>query len=449
MAGLSVLSGAVYGTYHFLSYSEIVPPEIVQTAQKIEASGSEVVREGPEAPAVVVPEIKFVEKEMPLTAQQMAMADTEQRISSDFTMPHGFEKRVAFWLDIYSKYDSKHYVIHDRDLPWIVFDVVDSTDLFKQVRVSWLNRQDADTLASSRLDGVQSTLRMLSVRGNYDKLTGEEERIFNLLKDVPGSRKSVFRQASKALRIQLGQKDMFEQGLIRSAPFIPVMEDVFAAHGLPKELVRIPLVESSFNIEAHSRVGARGVWQIMPKVGRSGMIINDSIDERQSPLKSTAFAAKMLRQNQRALKSWPLTVTSYNHGISSLLKAVKKLKTSDLQEIIDRNSAQSFQFASSNFYACFMAALRGERYKKELFPDLVFSESLKLKKMTLGKSSTLSGLAKNFGVKVSDIQGSNPDLPEKVKSNFKLPAGFQIFIPEKQEKEIQALQSMNETARGE
>jgi membrane-bound lytic murein transglycosylase D len=378
------------------------------------------------------------------TPQEQALLDVDHRLSEDFQIPAGFEKRVAFWLDIYTKYDSKHYVIHHREYPWLVFDVIDATDLFSQDRARWLNRRDADNMAQARQDSLRAVLQILSLRANYDHLPAEEQRVFDLLRDVPGTRKTVFREAMKSLRTQLGQKDMFESGLVQSAPFIPMMEEVFAQQGLPKELVRIPLVESSFNIEAQSRVGARGVWQIMPGVGKSGLIINANIDERQSPLKSTLFAAKMLKQNQRALKSWPLTVTSYNHGVSSLLKAVRKLKTDDLQEIIERNSSQSFQFASANFYACFMAALRGERYSKELFPDLVRPEGMKLEKMTLNKGLSLQNLSKKIGFTISELQDLNTDLQDKIKPNFKLPVGFQIFLPEKKDnKEFKNLQSMN------
>lgn len=378
-----------------------------------------------------------------LTPQQKALQDSDHRLSDDFKIPQGLEQRVAFWLDIYTRYDSKHYVIHDRDYPWIVFDVVDTTDLFGQQRAGWLNRRDADTMADSREQALRATLKMLSLRPTYDHLSAEEQRLFDLLKDLPGTRRHVFREAAQSLRTQLGQKDMFEKGLVQSAPFISQMEELFADQGLPKELVRIPLVESSFNIEAQSRVGARGVWQIMPHVGRSGMIINARIDERQSPLKSTLFAAKMLKQNYRILKTWPLSVTAYNHGVTSLRKAVRQLQTDDLEEIIERNSSQSFQFASANFYACFQAALRGEKYSHELFPGLDRPAALKMERLTLDRSQPLSTVVKKTGFTLDELQAFNADLPDKLKPSFRLPKGFQIFLPAKKDGDAKNLQSMN------
>jgi membrane-bound lytic murein transglycosylase D len=370
------------------------------------------------------------EKKTTLTAQQTAMQDLDNRLSEEFHVPRGLEKRVAFWLDIYTKYDSRNYVIHHRDYPWIVFDVANTADIFKQERVQWLNRKDADTLSSVKKDSVISTLKMLQVRSSYENLPAEEARVFDLLKEIPGTRHQVIREAIRGVRIQLGQKDMFEMGLVRSAPYIPMMEQIFEAQGLPRELVRLPLVESSFNSDAHSRVGARGAWQIMPSQGRKKMRIDEMIDERESPLKSAQFAGFILKQNRQILKSWPLAVTAYNHGTGSLLKAIHTLKTNDLQEIIDNNNSKSFQFASSNFYACFMAAVRGEMYAKELFPELKRPSALQMGRVRVVKATSIAAFAKKMGFELKALQVMNPDLPNKLRPNFQLPAGFQLFVPE-------------------
>ncbi len=368
------------------------------------------------------------ESEALFSPQEMALDDKQNRLVEDFDIPEGMKDRVAFWLDVYSKYDSKKYLIHHREYPWVVFDIADTTDLFTQNRVQWLNRRDADTLSVSKKDSVIATLKMLAVRASYDDLPSEEARVFEKLQLIPGSRKKVIREAIKSVRIQLGQKDIFEKGLVRSAPFIAMMEEIFENKGLPKELVRLPLVESSFNIEAHSRVGARGAWQIMPGIGKKGLMISAHIDERESPLKSTNFAAFILKQNKNILKTWPLAVTAYNHGSGSLLKAIRKLKTNDLQKIIDMNNERSFQFASSNFYACFMAALRGEMYSAELFPELKRPESMRLTKITTAKSVAIGAFAKKFGFAVAELQETNPELPEKIKAGFTLPAGFSLYV---------------------
>ena len=45
------------------------------------------------------------------------------------------------------------------------------------------------------------------------------------------------------------------------------MERIFRDEGLPVELTRLPLIESCFDVEAYSKVGAAGIWQFMPATG--------------------------------------------------------------------------------------------------------------------------------------------------------------------------------------
>src|SRR5262249_22218674 len=159
------------------------------------------------------------------------------------------------------------------------------------------------------------SLRKLAKMKSYDNLTGDEKDIFDKLQSLPGTRRRVLLQAAQNVRKQLGQRDFFRGGLMNSSRYLPYMEKQFQDMDLPVELTRMPFVESSFNEAAFSRVGASGIWQIMPRTGRAYLIVNQAIDERNSPLKASLMAARMLKQLQRSTKSWPLTITSYNHGI--------------------------------------------------------------------------------------------------------------------------------------
>ena len=80
---------------------------------------------------------------------------------------------------------------------------------------------------------------------------------------------------------------------------------------------------------------------------------------------ATQAAAKLLAQNYAATQSWPLALTAYNHGLNGVLRAVRTTGSKDLCTIIERYESRSFRFASSNFYAQFLAArnLALVRYK--------------------------------------------------------------------------------------
>ncbi|RYZ64122.1 MAG: hypothetical protein EOP09_16460, partial [Proteobacteria bacterium] len=277
---------------------------------------------------------------------------------------------------------------------------------------------------------VRKALGSLAKKKVGSPLNETERMVADALFPLGGDLRKQAQRALGEVRIQVGQKNFFEGGLETSQRYLTTMESIFKKQKLPIELTRIPLVESSFNNDAHSNVGAKGAWQIMPSQGRKKMMIDTIIDERGSPLKSAAFAAFILKQNKQILKTWPLSVTAYNHGTGSLLKAVRKLKTTDLQEIINLNNAKSFQFASSNFYACFMAAVRGEMYAAELFPELKRPTAMQLTKVRIPKRTTLAAFAKKVGFDLKELQAMNPDLPQKVRPSFMIPSGFHLYVPE-------------------
>ena len=83
----------------------------------------------------------------------------------------------------------------------------------------------------------------------------------------------------------------------------------------------LPHVESSFNAAAYSKVGAAGLWQFMRSTGRRYMRVDDAVDERLDPYRSTEAAAQLLAYNYRVLGSWPLALTAYNHGAAGMRRA--------------------------------------------------------------------------------------------------------------------------------
>ncbi len=356
--------------------------------------------------------------------------DFGNRMSADFQVPEGLKQRTAFWFDIYTRYGEAHHIIHHIRYPWIVFEVVDTTEMLVNGKgPTWLRRDRGNKYATKRAQTIRAALRKLASRKSYANLPPLEQQLFERLSTLPGPRKQVLRMAASNVRTQLGQKDFFQRGLINSSRYLPYMEEEFQRMGLPTELTRMPFVESSFNEDAYSKVGASGIWQIMPATGKSYMIVDRVIDERNSPLKATQAAAKLLRFYYKVLKSWPLTITSYNHGIGNIQKAIRRAGSRDLSTIVARYHEGDFRFASSNFFTCFMAALYAEKYHELIFKHVPREPLQEREEIRLAGRTQARYLSKITGLDQKAILRYNLDLRHAFKTNASLPRGFRVHLP--------------------
>lgn len=308
---------------------------------------------------------------------------------SAFAVPTGMEKQVQFWLDIYTKYSSDQGVIHDAENVETVYEVVDLSGL---------------TTEREKQRKVDEVKKVIS-----EKLSKEEK---------------------ERLRFQLGQKDRMQDAIFFSGRYIEDMEKIFREAGLPIELTRLAFVESSFNIMARSKVGASGIWQIMPYTARPYRMISVAVDKRNHPLEATKLAAKLLRQNYSMLESWPLAVTGYNHGPTGVLKMTKSYSTRELGELIQNvRSRRSFGFASRNFYASFLAALEAERNAVKYYGSVIWSKPLDAQEFKLPVSVKYKEILAWFDGDGSKAQIFNPHLTLKARKGYEIPARTLIAVP--------------------
>ena len=203
---------------------------------------------------------------------------------------------------------------------------------------SWSQRQK---IARKYVKRYRKALqRFKKHRLNARKFGAIEERVY----EVYRHNLARLLRGQVQFRSQSGLRDTYINAIKRAQPYMAHMEDIFTQHRVPRELVRMTFVESMFNYKARSKVGAAGVWQFMPRTAREFLHLNNLVDERISPLKATRAAAKLLRRNYRYLGTWPLAVTAYNQGASSIKRATRKLKTNDLNVIIAKYRAKTFRF---------------------------------------------------------------------------------------------------------
>jgi membrane-bound lytic murein transglycosylase D len=133
----------------------------------------------------------------------------------------------------------------------------------------------------------------------------------------------------------------------RAADYIVSLKAIFAREGVPPELVWIAELESGFNPAARSRVGAVGLFQLMPDTAEElGLTINLIEDERCDPDKSARAAARYLRSLRRQFEDWQLAIAAYNAGPGRVAYLLGKLETNSFAAIAHRLPEETQEYVA-------------------------------------------------------------------------------------------------------
>lgn len=348
-----------------------------------------------------------------------------------FDVPEGMKARVEFWRDIYSKYTTDQGVLHDSLHIHIVYTPVDFNPIMKNPLMTLGQKARArERLVDEKRREIVERLKRLHGRTSSEGLSGEDLRVWKMYEGIKDPAKFLEAAEKGRVRFQLGQRDKFILGIYYSGRYLKTMEKIFREEGLPIELTRLPFVESSFNINARSRVGASGIWQFMPRTARPLMRVGKEVDERNDPLKATLASARVLKQNYTMLQTWPLAVTGYNHGPYGVRGIVNKLGTRDISEIIRRYSSKTFGFASENFYACFLAALEVERNARRYFGDVKWSTEIDSHELKVTRPVPFKSVIEFFDGNTNLASLLNPHVTSRVRAGqAMIPKGTFMRVP--------------------
>ncbi len=347
-----------------------------------------------------------------------------------FVVPPKLRARVDFWKDIFSKYGAAQVVVHHRDFPQIVFGVID-LNLEQQELSPLAFDKYKESVTKRTVDDIHRQLRELAA--GESPQTPFQEKLVALLANLPGGPEKYKNIVDQDLvRTQTGIRERYAEAIRRAWRYLPVMEQIFVSeYGLPRELTRIPFIESSFDYTAYSSVGAAGIWQFMPRTARAHrLLVGKFVDERRDPIKATRAAAEYLRTAFNSLGTWPLAITSYNHGIGGVRSKVRKAGTEDLASIVEDPNERYFGFASTNFYPEFLAALEIFAEPMRYFPEVQQQPPLQVVSYQLRTSMSPAQITQRVGVSTEDLQEANYALLDGVwKGRARIPVGYTLRIP--------------------
>jgi membrane-bound lytic murein transglycosylase D len=202
-------------------------------------------------------------------------------------------------------------------------------------------------------------------------------------------------------------KDYFQTVLARSGKFMPMISKVLIEEGLPEELGYLAIVESELLVHATSQVGAVGLWQFVPATARQyGLRIDQWVDERRDPIKSTRAAAAYLKELHSYYGRWFLVTAAYNAGPGIINKALQSSHASDFWGLKNKIREET-----RNFVPKFIAtALIANDPKKYGFSNIPYQDPLEFEEVEaegLLKIDTLAEMAESDAVTIKEL---NPAL---------------------------------------
>lgn len=349
--------------------------------------------------------------------------------AAEFPRPASLEPAVGFWRSIFATFSRNQVVLHDNRHLGVVYQVLDfrhlaGSDGRLDVKAARHKKKEVERVEKQ----IETALKRLHrYGGKPPKMTRLEARVRDRASQIPG--KNIFGDAAKRVRSQSGLRERFSSGLIRQRAYLVEMEAIFSARGLPVELAHMPLVESCFDVDAYSKVGAAGVWQFMPSTGRQYLKINSALDERRDPLRSTEAAAEHLKRDYEGLGTWPIAITAYNHGRGGMQKAMRQ-HGSDFESMVHTYRGRRFGFASRNFYVEFLAAIDVVRDAERHFGAQRRLEVPRSREVKLRRSMRLTDAAKHVGVTRDDLIALNPAFLRRVRYGVdRIPRGYRLRVP--------------------
>ncbi|HUR35854.1 MAG TPA: transglycosylase SLT domain-containing protein [Vicinamibacterales bacterium] len=204
--------------------------------------------------------------------------------------------------------------------------------------------------------------------------------------------------------------DFLEQGMRRGSKYLPMIQNVFRAEGLPLDLAYVPLVESAFNPNALSRAQAKGVWQFMRGTGvENGLRQDWYIDERSDPEKATVAAAKYLNTLAGMFNGdWHLALASYNGGPGRLQKAMKAGRASDFWDLAAK--PRILPRETRDYVPMILAAIVIARNPAQYGFEFESEAPHTYETLTLDRPVDLRRIAEWADTTISQIQTLNPEL---------------------------------------
>jgi peptidoglycan lytic transglycosylase D len=205
-------------------------------------------------------------------------------------------------------------------------------------------------------------------------------------------------------------RDYISESLTRGTKYLPMIQAVFRAEGLPLDLAYIPIIESGFKTNALSKASAKGPWQFMKATAIENGLKHDwFVDERSDPEKATIAAAKYLKMLHKMFGGdWNLVLAAYNGGLGRVQRAMKKANTDDFWKLSE--GSRYLPKETREYVPLILAAIIVAKNPAQYGFDIVAHDPIAYDKVAVPRAIDLRRVAEWTGTSIDEIQALNPEL---------------------------------------
>lgn len=221
-----------------------------------------------------------------------------------------------------------------------------------------------------------------------------------------------------------GRRETIQNSFRRSAPWVPMINEVLESYGLPPDLAYLPVIESGYRLVLTSSAGAHGMWQFMPPTAREyGLRVDWWVDERADPVKATRAAAHYLSDLHRMFGDWSLALAAYNCGPGRVRRTLEAHNATTFWELLEKKALPKETLGYvPTFYATVVLAAAPEQYGF----DLPTADFVEYPHVTVRGPLSLEFLAAAASLDEEQLRTLNPELHKGIVP----PEGWSLRVPE-------------------
>lgn len=224
---------------------------------------------------------------------------------------------------------------------------------------------------------------------------------------------------------QTDAREHFTRWLARSGRYIPMMRQVLEKQGLPLDLVYLSMIESGFSSYAYSFAKAAGLWQFVVGTSRRyGLVTDFWVDERRDPAKSTAAAARYLRDlRERFHGDWYLAWAGYNAGEGRVVRAIRREGTRDFWRMMGKG--RTLRAETRHYVPKLIAAALIAKHPERFGFHIDYEQPPEVEEALVPDATDLHVIAQAAGITFEQIHDLNPELRRFCTP----PGGFRLRLP--------------------